>query len=312
MRNRLRIFFKRIPFVVFIIRRVRALLRPEHFLSLTDASYFERAFQRDPNFLSFDCSVGVGVGRYGDYNFLFKIRPRNAIECQTLIYGVRERHVLRIVNPALSNSKVMMIDVGANVGTISIPLAVANPNSEFLLFEANPDVFADLNDNISFNKLENLKAFKVAVTDSDVAEVDFYSQVSADNLGLSSLNPNPDIERFNKIRVSCRSLDSFLPEISTPVRLIKIDTQGSELSVLKSGIKLIQRYRPIIIFEYESQYLQDSADESAVRAEIASLFQGLNYKLFVLIDGSDYLPALNLESRGAFSGDILALPAAVE
>lgn len=44
-----------------------------------------------------------------------------------------------------------------------------------------------------------------------------------------------------------RTLDSF--EIEGPVVLIKLDVQGNEVRVLEGVVRLLQRDRPVIVYE---------------------------------------------------------------
>ena len=50
---------------------------------------------------------------------------------------------------------------------------------------------------------------------------------------------------------------TLLPTVN-PVLLIKIDTQGTELEVLQSAEKTIEKFRPTILFELEDRYILDS------------------------------------------------------
>lgn len=49
--------------------------------------------------------------------------------------------------------------------------------------------------------------------------------------------------------VELKTLDDYLAEIGSKRTLIKIDTEGHELSVLRGAIRVLQENRPIIIFE---------------------------------------------------------------
>ena len=55
----------------------------------------------------------------------------------------------------------------------------------------------------------------------------------------------PEIE---EIDVTIKTLDSFLPEVAR-VDFLKIDVEGAELGVLRGGRSLLQKHRPLIIFE---------------------------------------------------------------
>ena len=47
-------------------------------------------------------------------------------------------------------------------------------------------------------------------------------------------------------------------QFSLPISVIKIDVQGAELSVIKGALSLIKKNKPIIVFEHEDRYHQDT------------------------------------------------------
>jgi hypothetical protein len=79
------------------------------------------------------------------------------------------------------------------------------------------------------------------------------------NRGLSSLQRNYDLtEDTEEVEVEVTTIDDFLDEaIKKKVSIIKIDTQGSEYEVICGAIDTIQQSKPIIIFEFVSDYSSD-------------------------------------------------------
>ncbi len=63
------------------------------------------------------------------------------------------------------------------------------------------------------------------------------------------------------IEVSVRTLDaeSGLPQ---PVRLIKIDTEGADIRVLKGAQRLIERDRPTIVLEFSPRWIAQLGDSA--------------------------------------------------
>ena len=52
--------------------------------------------------------------------------------------------------------------------------------------------------------------------------------------------------------------DSLIDQEVLPVDLIKIDTDGSELKVLKGSYRIIESFRPIIIFEVGAYLMNEN------------------------------------------------------
>lgn len=301
-------FIKKSPAIVFLKRliwRILGINKPHSVF--VDEKYFEKLFASNRNAKSISFEQGLIVGQFEDTSYLIKIHPKNSIASCVYVDGTWEPHIAKIISTYLNDSKNAVIDVGANIGVTSIPLAKRYPNSHFYLFEPHPLIFSELINNINYNKLENVTAQKIAINDTTQTSIPFYAQKNADNLGLSSIKLNHDIKEYDLINVSCGTLDSFFLKKDVTIKIIKIDTQGTELNVLLSGKKIINRDRPIIIFEFESDYFINPNDEKNAKQGIWDFFEKMNYELFMIDDKVKFMPKLTLKDY--FQGDIVAVPA---
>ena len=67
---------------------------------------------------------------------------------------------------------------------------------------------------------------------------------------LSVAAPPPDYKET--VSVDLITLDEFLEEKkAAPPSLVKIDVEGAEINVLKGMVNLIEKHKPIIIFEID-------------------------------------------------------------
>jgi FkbM family methyltransferase len=298
---------KKFPTIVFLkklIWRILGLNKPHSVF--VDEKYFEKLFASSRNVKSISFEHGLLIEQFEGTSYLLKIHPKNSIESCVYLDGTWEPHIAKIISGYLNDSKNAVIDVGANIGAVSIPLAKHYPNSHFYLFEPHPFIFSKLINNINYNKLENVTAQKFAITDSTETSIPFYAQKNSDNLGLSSIKLNHDIKEYDLTNVSCGTLDSFFLKKDVTIKIIKIDTQGTELNVLLSGKKIINRDRPIIIFEFESDYFTNSNDEKNAKQDILDFFEKINYELFMIDNNIKFMPKLTLKDY--FQGDIIAVP----
>jgi FkbM family methyltransferase len=107
------------------------------------------------------------------------------------------------------------------------------PQSKIIAFEANPLTFKILKKNILQNKLKQVDLVNNAVGKKK-GEVNFYignNKKGTWNWGDSAVkNDWYDPELYRTIRVPCIKLSKF---INKNVDLLKIDIEGSELSVLE-------------------------------------------------------------------------------
>lgn len=138
--------------------------------------------------------------------------------------------------------KSTVIDVGANIGTFSI--YAAKRGCFVHAFEASKKNFDVLMMNIQENNLEStIVAYNEILFDSEV-DMKYYAG--------SPTNPScfavePTLDKANSIGTT-KILDSYNFD---NVSLIKIDTQGCDLRVLKGARETILRCRPILCYEIE-------------------------------------------------------------
>ena len=126
-------------------------------------------------------------------------------------------------------------------------LAVGSKNIKIHCVEASPRVFNFLKKNIEINKMDgDIFPHNVCLSDSDAEFVNFFSPI--EQFGKGSLNPV-----FTTVpeKVQNQSLDAFVrAQGIARVDFIKIDVEGFESQIFKSGANLLsQSEAPDILFE---------------------------------------------------------------
>jgi FkbM family methyltransferase len=307
-------YLKRFPAVVALRHRLsHALGMARHGAAEapTDSS-LRRAFAAidADNVPSLNFSHGLVEGRCNGVPFLLQMRVGGFIESSIYVHGIWEGHVSRLISGYLHQPGGLMIDVGANIGATSVPLARGFAPTEFCLFEPHPEVFRTLSSNIALNGLCNVRAHNLAVSDSADLTIDFYAQKGSANMGLSSTRLNPDIEHYDCIKVRSVRLDDHFRDYEGRISVIKIDTQGNELDVLESARAIVAKHRPVVVFEHEDEYFPDEAERNETKRRIARYFADLQYGLYAIGAGSGFKPELNL-GESYFHGEIVAVPFAL-
>lgn len=142
--------------------------------------------------------------------------------------GVYEKKETDIVMTKLHPGDTFL-DIGAHIGyyTLIASTIVGNKGNVYSI-EPDPNNHRILNHNIMINKLSNVESFNVAALNVNTP-VDFY--LDKTNTGNHKLFYDRDNA---KITVECMMMDDIFRDI--PIDFVKIDTQGSEVKVLK-GMK---------------------------------------------------------------------------
>jgi FkbM family methyltransferase len=136
-----------------------------------------------------------------------------------------------------------MVDVGANVGTHTVPFARAvGEQGTVLAFEPQRWSFHLLCANVALNALSNVQCLRQALGDrAGSVAIPRLSPHESRNFGAVATLPAGNGED-----VACVTLDSLeLPACD----LIKIDVEGAEPQVLRGASATIARHRPVLFVE---------------------------------------------------------------
>lgn len=156
----------------------------------------------------------------------------------------------------------MVLDIGANIGVITIPCAhLVGPHGRVFAFEPDHINCKALRRNLELNELSNVQLVEKAVSSSEGVAV---LTLSATNPGGHSLLPvpsdsplYPDRSEHATVEVPTVTVDAFLAAQSPgPVAFAKIDVEGWEVAVLEgmrdclranAGIRVVMEYVPALL-----------------------------------------------------------------
>jgi len=138
------------------------------------------------------------------------------------------------------------LDIGANVGHYTLRLSdLVGPRGRVISLEPVPDTFELLAANAALARHSNITLINAAGSESASISgmvIPRQEDGGLDNFYLAHLSGNE-----SKLEVLCIPVDSL--SLPRPVRLVKIDTEGHELSVLRGMKGLLARDRPTLIVE---------------------------------------------------------------
>lgn len=150
----------------------------------------------------------------------------------------------------------LVIDIGANVGDTTVPMALcAGPSGLTLGFDPNPYVFKILQKNAELNPGKvRLIPVPYAISREDGEEYYFIS--SEASFGNGAISPSKESSHGKFVfpeKVRGVNLQKFLqreyPEWQEKLSFIKIDTEGYDKEILKSISDLIEARKPVIVAE---------------------------------------------------------------
>jgi FkbM family methyltransferase len=175
-----------------------------------------------------------------------------------------QRPIFDLAMTFVSKTDGVAIDAGAHVGIFTRRMAQF---AEVLAFEPDADNYACLVENV--RQMPWIRPIHAALGDKQGWG---YVNIDADhNSGARSFIPNKD----GPMRVF--TIDDFH---GLHVQLIKIDTQGSEFSILKGADMTIRKHHPVLIVEMPDAdttiYLSNLGYRPAARVNKDQIFTWRN------------------------------------
>ena len=188
----------------------------------------------------------------------------------------------------LNHKKMTLVDVGANIGSISIPALTRNYFSNAILFEPEIRNYRILKANIYLNKLENkMQSNNIALSSRKGEKLRLFKNEfnRGDNRILNKKNY---LKRKTQI-VNTDILDNYTKKLNRNNSLIWMDTQGHEFFIIQGAKKTLKKRIPLVM-----EFQPDLMPQNWIKKS-NNLFK--NYKYFYnLSDTGKNKQKLNIET----------------
>ncbi|UHA72286.1 FkbM family methyltransferase [Paenibacillus sp. 481] len=160
--------------------------------------------------------------------------------------GVYEPHIMKWLKDKLPTDAVCM-DIGANIGAISIAMAHVAQQGTVYAFEPSGHNFHYLVHNIADNGLSRIIPVHAGAYNDNVQLAFSYIDYGGAWSHITTSQSQQGIQEV----VNCVKLDDWVS--NTGLRrldCLKIDVEGAEIKVLQGAVDLIKRFRPHLIIEF--------------------------------------------------------------
>jgi FkbM family methyltransferase len=213
----------------------------------------------------------------GDLNYaLFK---HNDIVSNGVRSGGYEKELQSLSSELLRDfTDGIVIDIGANLGSYIVPLAKQHPHLQFEAFEPQRIVYYQLCANTFLNRISNVYTHNVGLSNEQrITSYVLPNYAQETNIGAFSIDFDTRLKDYEvksegvTERMRIIPLDMMQYE---KVRLIKIDVEGHELSVLLGAEHTLRENNyPPIIFEAWTWKFPEK------RKALFEHLQGLGYEI---------------------------------
>jgi FkbM family methyltransferase len=206
----------------------------------------------------------IGISVYTGLTSISKPYPRQS-----------QHGILKVINRFGDLNLKTIIDIGAGCGTNS--LLDIFPRLDFVLIEPLQDFEESLNKIVKSRSARTHYSSDILASSKQV--VKFF--IHDDKFGSSIKREFENTKNSKAIERQSTTLDDLISQINFPgPYLIKLDTQGSELEILKGSLSTLQFTKAIIV----EVSVQDFFVESHSLVELINFLDDNGFRIFDLSD----------------------------
>ncbi|MBX2939207.1 MAG: FkbM family methyltransferase [Ferruginibacter sp.] len=218
----------------------------------------------------------------GQYGRFLVPNIKEAIGFELYINGAYEPHIIELLKSLLPHNG-HMLDIGANIGTIAIPLCKLMPGIKVVGVEASPTVFSYLEKNVALNAPISYDILNKAVTQKNGQMITFFSPDVMFGKGSQSNVYSSSSHSIESITINSLANIYF----NNSIDVIKIDIEGYEYYAFMGGEQLLnQPSAPVILFEF----LEWAESKSGVKPGSAQkLLLEYGYSLYLIRNNQKHL-----------------------
>ncbi len=220
-------------------------------------------------------------------NFRMIVSPHDYMSYGIFFFGIYDLQMTDFMKTHIPGDGTCF-DIGAGWGWFTLLMAsLVGPNGRVDLFEAFPPNFRKLETNISLNNFtwvnvhnkavnnDSGKIYFVPPSDEITHHINYLNACS----GIGYITPQPV---QGSIEVPMISLDEHVESQKiNRLDLIKMDIEGSEYAALIGAKKTINKYRPLVIVEYNRETAQRACTSIW---ELDRLLDSYGYDRYILDD----------------------------
>jgi FkbM family methyltransferase len=199
-------------------------------------------------------------GHFTYFNHNVYAPPGSIVLQRILREGIFEPEIVGVME-GLTRKNTFIIDVGANIGVMSLALLANQADIQCISIECSPSTLPYLRKTHRESRFSpRWQIIESAVSDKEGI---LYFYTAGANCGAyDGLTDTGRGGKTEQVQVSAKTLDNIWRDCGSPeVSLIKIDIEGGETCAILSARDLVEACRPSLIFEWNRENLAASGIE---------------------------------------------------
>jgi FkbM family methyltransferase len=173
-----------------------------------------------------------------------------------------------------NTNEFILFDIGANIGNFSLLVVELFPKSTVYSFEPSKATFDQLVQNIE-SQLQ-ITAHPIAFGEDNKQASLYSNEVGSGMASLYNRNLNNPSIKFNQSeKIQVQKLDDWVAKNKVNPDYIKIDVEGSELSVLRGGTNTLRKVKAV-----QFEFGGTAIDAKTYFQDYYNFFTQLNFILY--------------------------------
>jgi FkbM family methyltransferase len=210
----------------------------------------------------------------------YALQTEDLIDYRIAYLSAHDGAVTTYLDGIIGRRGAVLWDVGANVGSVSLPLAQRHRELRIEAFEPSPAVASRLRRNLALNVelATRIRLHEIALCER-VGHAEFFPSAERSNSGVGTLMASANTAA-TPVRVRAETGDALIASGALrPPDVIKIDVEGFEYEVL-CGLRrhLGECDDPVVVFEHEPYRLRGRTQAGSA----IELLRGMGFTLFGL------------------------------
>lgn len=224
---------------------------------------------------------------------------KEIISLELFICGFYERGLVDFLVKNIPQQGIF-IDMGANIGSVCIPLAHRRPDIKVIAIEASPWIYKFLKENVALNDVQNITPVNFAGYSESGKSLQIYAPAELFGKGSLKAVYTKDGENVETI-----TIDDIKERFNLPaIHFIKVDVEGFEAAVFQGMATTALVDKPKIVFEF-SEWAETAAGYEARQAQEIILSKG--YKLQLMDEDFRLIDQLSSETYKGKNANLFAL-----
>ncbi len=219
--------------------------------------------------------------------------------------GIYEAALSRLLSKTI-RAGTMYMDVGANIGLLSVPVLATRPDCRVISIEASPSTLQYLRRTHATSEYTARWTIVGKGVADICGEATFYQSIP-ERGAMDGFRDTGRSGEMRPVSVSVTTIDTIWEKLGYPeISVIKLDIEGGEMAALKGAKQCLRANRPLVFLEWNVENLDVYGID---HSEILRFARANNFRLVTLPHFVEILHGIDVKLHMAETQTFALIPA---